>query len=161
MREYFQMAPGDLTQCPECAGKMTRSSIQPSKAVREDLDDKDSCLMAVHNYSLLFVCDACQWWYVRENWDYAENGTTLDYIIVGRRSSRDLNAKTTILVESESPWLNALANSSIYYHSTPFPEEVALLFPGGMRVKTVKFHNDPIFKSLFLKLLRALNRMSC
>jgi hypothetical protein len=79
---------------------------------------------------LLFLCDHCQWWDIRESWDYCEWGVELDYIVVGREMGQNLPSDAP-LEKREKPWRKALADPDLYAHAFLLPPELARIFPGG------------------------------
>lgn len=119
MRSRFETMPGQPERCPLCGGKLSGAPVGPSRQVLDDLE-VDS-LIPVHNFSLLFVCEACRWWCIRESWDYCEIGSELDYLIAGTAANDSQ--------PGAEPWLEILADPELYRHEKELPANLAAIFP--------------------------------
>lgn len=123
-KRYLVKPEGPVT-CPMCNGNLTESSIEPSKAMNEDIEGPD------YDYgsSLLFVCNQCRWWCVREHYEFVDGGAAMrygiDYLIVSM--AKAVNAP----VEDAQPWRQALEDLKVYKNAQAFPEELAAFFRGG------------------------------
>ncbi len=125
LRPYFDKQPGQPTRCLMCGGHLTRSKIDPSKTVHDDLHYFS--LIPVHDFSYLFICDDCQWWCIRESWTLCEVMNELDFIIISVPSSEKMNSVTAWV--QGTPWLKALADGQIYFRAQPMTPEIAKIFP--------------------------------
>ncbi len=126
-KRYHRKPEGPVT-CPMCNGDLTESSIEPSKAMKEHIEGPD------YDYgsSLLFVCNQCRWWCVREHYEFVDGGAGmrygLDYLIVSTAKAGKSEEPGSAPVEDAQPWLKALVDPGVYNKVKKLPEELAVLF---------------------------------
>ena len=87
--DYFKACPKNPLLCPMCQHELVGSSIKLSDAAYDGIGDKE---FSIHDYSSLFVCSFCKWWYVRESWYEYERGFAEELI---NRYCQDIRAFST------------------------------------------------------------------
>jgi hypothetical protein len=131
---YFCREPNDPNICLICAGDLSKFTIEPSKAMGNELADPSYYHDPGSSY--LFTCNECRWWCIREHYEFiAKNDLHRhgdDYLIVGTaeisgtKTLREASAKYT------QPCFKALDDPSVYGKIRRLPKEIAVLFKGGM-----------------------------
>lgn len=123
--------------CPACGGDLSRSEIEPSRAMYEMLwDPKTERYKSEFTYlcsraSFLYTCNECRWWCVRDACDFLDDPERpfifcLDYLILGvpQRSGPESSKPVS---DSAQPWLKALDDPDVYAEEVvrDLPDELA------------------------------------
>ncbi len=127
LRTYFSKQPGDIRCCPVCGSSLSRSNIDPSECVSNDLSDMR--LIPMHDFSHLYECRACQWWAVRESWSLCELYKDFDFLIVGEAERTGTAFENTN--QKVMPWNLVLQNEHLYASAMPLTDVLGKLFLGG------------------------------
>jgi hypothetical protein len=132
IRLHFSVEPGQPTRCPMCRNPLNSRAQNPSTFITNDCA-KYATLVLLHNYTILFTCDFCHFWFIRENWTFSEiwHGTN-DYLVAGVMAdlaNPGVETKDFIL----EPWFRALSDPHLYDHAQNLPYELKAIFPGGTR----------------------------
>jgi hypothetical protein len=157
IESYYSQAPKGPIQCPMCYRGLSKSAIEPSKAMSKEKELAGS-LYILFESSSLFVCNACHWWCVREHYEFADSFDVthkygydcLIFCTANGGQSKDFRNTT---VENTQPWLKALDDSKVYDKVQGLPEKLALLFEGGM---TRNEYRSNEFSELFKKAEKAV-----
>jgi hypothetical protein len=132
VQKRYRVKPEGPVTCPMCSNSdLTESPIEPSKAMNEDIEGPD------YDYgsSLLFVCNRCRWWCVREHYEFVDGGAAMrygfDYLIISTAKASKSEDPGSMPAEDAQPWLQALEDLKVYKNVQAFPEELAEFFRGG------------------------------
>jgi hypothetical protein len=131
VQKRYHVKPEGPVICPMCNGELTESPIEPSKAMKEHIEGPD------YDYgpSLLFVCNQCRWWCVREHYEFVYTGAGmrygLDYLITSTAKAGKSEEPGSAPVEDAQPWRQALDDLKVYDNMQAFPEQLAAFFRGG------------------------------
>jgi hypothetical protein len=136
---YCVKPEGPIT-CPVCDSNLTESPIEPSKAMSKHIAGPD-----YYDYgsSLLFVCNRCHWWCVREHYEFVDVSSSdvhkygLDYLIFSTAKGDKSG-----LPKNTQPWLTALDDLTIYDKVQGLPEKLVLFFRGGTTWKEYGHRNE-------------------
>ncbi len=127
---HFSSEPKHPTHCPMCRNSLKSQAQNPSTFADNDRA-KYATLMPFHNYTILFTCDQCHFWFIRENWTFYEVGNgTCDYLVVGVIADQVKPGVDVKNVQLE-PWFKALADPHLYDHALNLPYELIAMFPDG------------------------------
>ena len=131
LRTYFSRQPEDIRCCPICGDSLSKSDIDPSKKIANDISFFYN-LIPVHDFSRLYVCGACHWWGVWESWGLHEiNNCDFDYLIA---SVADGKRKVIVTTDKQaSPWSQVLEDEYVYDSAMPLPDALGRLFVGGAK----------------------------
>jgi hypothetical protein len=81
MSSYFSEEPGDMICCPWCRCNLDKSEIRASQLVVASMSEPG--LIPWHDFSNMFKCSTCCWWYVRERWGLGEIYHIYDHVVIG------------------------------------------------------------------------------
>ena len=122
--------------CLICADDLSKSIIEPSKAMRKELDDPSYECNQDLGSSSLFTCNQCHWWCVRESYEFIDKEHVHrygdDYLIVGTAGYTETKTSRNMSINYSKPWLKALDDPKTYDNVKRLPKELAILFKGGM-----------------------------
>lgn len=122
LRSYFSIMPGHIKTCFHCGHILCSKEMHFSKVVAEDM--KWDSLIPVHDFTILFQCDQCSWWCVRESWGFYETSNCMyDRLVVGVIPVGD-----QIEHKDDAPWLLALDDEKVYENLLNLPKGFAKLF---------------------------------
>jgi hypothetical protein len=138
VEKYYSVKPEGPITCPMCNGDLSESAIEPSKAMSKEIAGPD------YDYgsSLMFICNQCHWWCIREHYEFVDGGAArrygCDYLIFSTAKSSKSKVIRNLPVEHTQPWLKALEDPKVYDKVQAFPEKLAVLFKGGVTWKKYK-----------------------
>jgi hypothetical protein len=75
---------------------------------------------------VLYKCEDCSWWAIRESWGDREWSDGPDYLIVEQENQTERRSSQV------QPWEQILEDLNIYEHTQPLPENLGKLFTGGV-----------------------------
>ncbi len=123
LRSYFRRQPGHLRLCPNCGKDISVSALSPSKSVTDFLA---LATIPLHEFSVLYQCEDCHWWGIRESWSDRESSYDPDCLIVGKEKSvPDTNQPPS---QDALPWNLALKDEHLYDKVLPLPYTFGRLF---------------------------------
>jgi hypothetical protein len=139
IQKYYLKKPAGPIKCPICSGSLTESAIERSRAMAEHIKKNEDEYYLDDGSSLLYMCNACDWWCVREHYEFIDKHVVhrygLDYLIFSTaKNSKSITSKN-ISIQHTKPWLNALEDPKAYDKVQAFPEELAVFFIGGLTWK--------------------------
>jgi predicted RNA-binding Zn-ribbon protein involved in translation (DUF1610 family) len=123
LRSYFAKQPGNLRLCPNCGKNISVSTLSPSKVVTRSLG---GATIPCHEFSVLYKCEACSWWAIRESWGDREWSDGPDYLVVEQENPTERRSSQV------QPWEQILEDLNLYKHTRPLPENLGKLFIGGV-----------------------------
>lgn len=124
LRGYFSMQPGDLRLCPNCGKNISVLNLSPSKVV---LDLLSHGTFPSHEFSVLYKCEGCPWWAIRECFGDYEGFAPGDFLVVdNEKNTLDLSQTRN---KDASPWNLALNDPHLYDKALPLPHTLGRLFP--------------------------------
>lgn len=123
MRSYFARQPGHLSLCPNCGKNISVMNISPSKVVTDSLT---AATMPSHEFSVLYKCEACHWWAIRESWGDREGSDGPDYLVVVNENSVLDSSQTPD--QDASPWSLALKSERLYDKPLRLPVALGIGF---------------------------------
>jgi hypothetical protein len=133
---YYDISPYGPDRCPMCAGDLTRSEIEPSRAMYDKLWDPTReryRLYVCYRTSSLYTCSECHWWCIRDACDFLDDPERpyvfyFDYLIfaIAEKSGPEIFKD---IPESTQPWLKALDDPDVYDKDVvrDLPKELAAL----------------------------------
>ncbi len=118
---YYDKHPDGPDRCPMCGGDLSRSDIEPSRAMRDEMapaaTTNESGIYIHSNGSWLHTCNRCRWWCVREGCQYIDTTVTVfhysEYLIFAIVEKSEQSTLPNI-PESTQPWLKALDDPDVY-----------------------------------------------
>jgi hypothetical protein len=136
VESFFKQKPEGPCQCSVCRGHLSISDIETSRAMHDEIEcSEKSQYYLVYASSLLFTCDACSWWCVREHYEFSCPGVGhrygYDYVIWSTADSSGHEVPMNV-PDSTRPWQRALCDPRVYDHLQSLPRELANLFQGGI-----------------------------
>lgn len=133
LRAAFSRQPGNPTRCLHCGEALALSQVSPSQTVKDHLNDFLN-LYTTHDFSLLYFCENCHWWCIRESWSWREfSNADFDFIVVGVVSDDSPGES------DEKPWLKPMTNPAIYENRPIVPKNIAVLFQNVSKSKAKDF----------------------
>lgn len=129
----FNPAEGWLhgpTRCLHCAGTLSETRIEPSRAMRELISHAEDMYWLDHGSSFLHTCKACHWWCIREHYEfvikqYADHKFGYDYLIVAEKPTQK---SASSIDPPAQPWLRALDDGGVHKQVQNLPDALAQLF---------------------------------
>ena len=123
LRSYFARQPGHLRLCPNCGKNIAIINLSPSKVVTDSLA---GAAIPSHEFSILYKCEGCHWWAIRESWGDREGSDGPDCLIVeNEKSAPDISQTPN---QDASPWNLALKDEHLYDKVLPLPYTLGRLF---------------------------------
>jgi hypothetical protein len=143
IQKYYSVKPEGPITCQMCAGNLSKTAIEPSKAMNDFNVSTEVSYWLDYGSSFLYTCNECHWWCVREHYEYvirkfADHKFGRDYLIVSKTKNEKSKAFSDPLVNHAQPWLKALGDPKVYDEVQAFPGELAVLFKGGVIRKKYK-----------------------
>ncbi len=117
LRSYFPKQPGDLRLCPNCGNTISVSNLSPSQVVTDSLA---GATIPCHEFSVLYKCEGCLWWAIRESWGDREASDGPDYLTVNNEKSAPN--------QDAAPWNLVLKDEHLYDQVLPLPYALGKLF---------------------------------
>jgi hypothetical protein len=133
INNYYHEHPYGPNRCPMCGGDLPQLDIEPSRAMREEMENatrNNDGFYVNSSGSFLHPCSRCGWWCVRDACQYVNTDvivfTYRDYLIfaVAEGGKRQTPRDTP---ESAQPWLKALNDPDVYHERVlrRLPQELA------------------------------------
>jgi hypothetical protein len=134
--KYYYQHPYGPDRCPMCAGDLTSSETEPSSAMYDMLWDpirEKYRLYVSSRASLLYTCNKCCWWCIREACECIDSPEHpirfyFDYLVFAVIEKGGVEVSKDI-PEVSQPWLKALDDPDIYDSDVvrDLPNELATL----------------------------------
>jgi hypothetical protein len=141
IEKYYRIEPTGPIRCSMCSNRLSKSAIEPSKHMSKEVIADPDHVYCDYGSSHLFTCNMCDWWCIREHYEFVVPSVThrygFDYLIVSTAKNAPKVFRTTA-GEKSQPWLEALDDSMVYHKVQDLPENLAAIFEGGMTWKEYK-----------------------
>ncbi len=122
-QSYISRQPGHLRVCPDCGKEISVLSLPASRVVDEILT---LAVIPCHEFTVLYQCEHCHWWAIRESWSDCEGNYAPDCLVVpSEKSLSDANQQAE---PDASPWNLLLQDEHLYDKVIPLPENLGKLF---------------------------------
>src|SRR5512139_1014499 len=76
---YFSREPSGPVKCLLCAGNLSKSVAEPSRAMRKEIASPDFHLRHGTTGTWVFTCNACHWWCIREGYEFVTGDWVYKY----------------------------------------------------------------------------------
>lgn len=140
---YYYQYPYGPDRCPMCAGDLTQTEIEPSRAMRDEIartTSKEGGYHTLTRASFLYICNDCRWWCVRDACQFIDDEAVHkfahDYLAFAVAGQGEPGAHEDTL-ENTQPWLKALDDPDVY------SEDVLRRLPKELSVFIYKQPDSP------------------
>jgi hypothetical protein len=130
----------DPTRCPKCGGNFLKTKIDfISYALGNLMDAYDFRLVPniEFGYTYLFVCEQCQWWYIRLAYSYGIERSVYEVYITYGVDNPEAKLKSGYT----TPWDQALHNDEKFLLDdnllSPFTGDIRDMFQKAMKVNPI------------------------
>ncbi len=154
---YYHEHPDGPDRCPMCGGDLSRSDIEPSRAMRDEMapvaTNKESGVYIHSKGSWLHTCNRCRWWCVREGCQYIDTTVTVfhysEYLIFAIAEGSKQRALPN-MPESTQPWLKALDDPNVYDLRVlrPLPKTLAMFIYKQPDSSESPSNTQPVIKDM-------------